>query len=82
MALCLSSCFASAKSKSWLLVILLSFPRYITNEEDKVIDLQGGRMTATVIVRWPAVTEGPVPPSSLAARTDPNIVRMPWSGTV
>jgi hypothetical protein len=26
MALCLSSCFASAKSKSWLLVILLSFP--------------------------------------------------------
>jgi hypothetical protein len=55
---------------------------FITNEEGKVIDLQGGRMSATVIVRWPAVPEGPVPPSSLAARTDPNIVRMPWAGVV
>jgi hypothetical protein len=55
---------------------------FITNEEGKTIDLQGGRMSATVIVRWPAVPDGPVPPSSLAARTDPNIVRMPWAGTL
>ena len=55
---------------------------FITNEEGDTIDLQGGRMSATVIVQWPAVAEGPVPPSSLAARTDPNIVRMPWSGTL
>ena len=55
---------------------------FITNEEGATIDLQGGRMSATVIVRWPAVPEGPVPPSSLAARTDPNIVRMPWAGTL
>jgi hypothetical protein len=55
---------------------------FITNEEGKVIDLQGGRMSATVIVRWPAVPEGRVPPSSLAARTHPNIVRMPWAGVV
>jgi hypothetical protein len=52
---------------------------FITNEEGVTIDLQGGRMSATVIVRWPAVPDGPVPPSSLAARTDPNILVMPYA---
>lgn len=52
---------------------------FITNENNHKIDDQGGRISATVVLSWPAPAEGSAPPSSLQGRTDLESIRQPWA---
>jgi hypothetical protein len=53
---------------------------FITNENNHKIDDQGGRISATVVLSWPAPPAGVAPPSSLQGRTDLESIRQPWAG--
>ena len=52
---------------------------YLTNEDGILLDMQGGRFEATIVISWPAAKGDDPPPSSFAARTNLSQVLQPWA---
>ena len=52
---------------------------FLTNEDGILLDMQGGRFEATIVVSWPAAKGSDPPPSSFAARTNLSQVLQPWA---
>ena len=53
---------------------------YLTNETGERVDMQGGHMEATVVLKWgPPVGTSAPPPSSMAAQEDLERIIQPWA---
>ena len=52
---------------------------FLTNEDGKELDLQGGRVEMMLALSWPSVKGEQPPPSSFAARTDIATLLQPWA---
>jgi len=55
---------------------------YVTNETGQRVNMLGGHMEATVVLKWGAPAGDAPPPSSLAARTDLERIIQPWANAM